>query len=365
MFTISIILSVIILSVYIVLILKFIAGWKLIPYFLAEEEISSAKIVSVVVACRNESLHLPQLISSLKNQTLSNFELILVNDHSVDNTLQLMQQAANEIETTTIINSIGTGKKAALSEGIRCASGSLIITTDADCEPSAHWIETIVAFQQSNECDLIICPVSMKSEKNLFTQLQSVEFASLVMSGAGAAGAKMPILCNGANLAFTKAAWVASQHDLQQNEISGDDVFLMLSIKKRNGKIRFLKSKKATVITQTVDTLDKFIHQRQRWTSKSKSYTDKHIIVTALSVFAISTFQLILLVATFIEQAYFPVFASVFLLKLGVDYSLLLNAKTFFDMKNVFVNSVLLSVVYPFYISFTAISGLIKQTQKW
>ena len=58
-------------------------------------------------------------------------------------------------------------------------------------------------------------------------------FNTLIASGAGAAGASMPILCNGANLAFTKEAWMQSRLDLVDEQMSGDDIFLLQSIKKR------------------------------------------------------------------------------------------------------------------------------------
>lgn len=227
------ILSFIILGSYLALIYIFRKGWKRIPYFLAEDILSSAKNVSVVVACRNEEDNLPHLLEALKQQSLPDFQLILINDHSTDRTLEIMQSAIVTFENMLIISSIQKGKKAALREGVLASQGSLIVTTDADCLPPKKWIETILAFQHKNNCDLIIGSVKMEEDKNVFNQVQSLEFSTLIASGAGAAGSYMPIMCNGANLAFAKKAWLESSKDLKDEELSGDDVFLLLSIKKR------------------------------------------------------------------------------------------------------------------------------------
>jgi hypothetical protein len=89
---------------------------------------------------------------------------------------------------------------------------------------------------------LIIAPVELKSNLKIFQQLQKLEFASLVASGAGAAAFGKPILCNGANLAFPKKIYSIHVNDLHNELLSGDDMFLLESVKNSKGKIRFLKS---------------------------------------------------------------------------------------------------------------------------
>lgn len=354
-----------ILGSYLAIISLFGKGWKKTPPFLAEENVSSAKTVSVVVACKNEESHLPHLLRALHKQSLRDFQLILVNDHSTDRTAEIMEDAKLHFENIRIIKSDSPGKKAALRCGISAATGALIITTDADCTPPVKWIETVLAFQKKENCDLIIAPVKMQENNNLFSKIQSLEFSTLVASSAGAAGNSMPIMCNGANLAYTKQAWTENNDKLFENEISGDDIFLLLSIKKRGGKIRFLKSENAMVITKPATTLAEFLRQRKRWTSKSKSYTDVQIILVAFVILLTALSQIGLLIAGLFWVKLWVAAAAFFLIKYLTDLIFLWTVNDLFKTKKLLSRSFILSLYYPFYIGYTALSGLLNGAKNW
>jgi poly-beta-1,6-N-acetyl-D-glucosamine synthase len=350
---------------YFVLVFIFIIGWKRVYAFVPKGNESLKTLVSVVVACRNEENHVRQLIACMAQQSNQNFELILVNDHSTDATRNYIKAAQIQYSKIQLVDAIGFGKKNALKEGIQQASANLIITTDADCLPSYHWLESIACYQRKNNCDLIICPVKLSGRDSFFTYLQVLEFTSLVASAAGAAGVGMPILCNGANLVFTKKTWLACQDDLHPEEQSGDDIFLLESVKKRGGKIRFLKSESAFVTTKQAGTLLDLIKQRRRWSSKSRFYTDWHLIFTALVVFAVCLFLVVLAVLSFCKMDYLYTFLALFLFKYLMDSIFLSTVSKFFQLNNIWFFSFLLSIFYPFYIVFVAISSLVFRPKKW
>ena len=106
--------------------------------------------VSVIVCAKNEAENLNKLIPEILNQRHSNFELILVNDHSSDQTQQVVEQWAKRdprVRTFTLKEKFKTpGKKAALSFGISQAAHDLLLLTDADCLPaSADWIDLMTS----------------------------------------------------------------------------------------------------------------------------------------------------------------------------------------------------------------------------
>jgi len=350
---------------YFILILIFIIGWKRIYAFVPKGNESIKSLISVVVACRNEEDHIRQLIACMAQQSNQNFELILVNDHSTDATHNYIKAAQAQYSKIQLVDAVGNGKKNALKEGILKAGGNLIVTTDADCLPSYHWLESIACYQRKNKCDLIICPVKLSGRDSFFTYLQVLEFTSLVASAAGAAGAGMPILCNGANLAFTKKAWMACQKDLHPEEQSGDDIFLLESVKKRGGKIRFLKSESAFVTTKQAGTLLDLIKQRRRWSAKSRLYTDWQLIFTALVVFTVCLFILALAVLSFNNPIFLYVFLALFFSKYLLDSIFLSAVSKFFQLNNIWGFSFLLSIFYPFYIVFVAVSSLVYRPRKW
>lgn len=350
---------------YFTLIVVFFRGWRRLNAFSPRGNEQIHIKLSVVVACRNEENHIRQLIGCLAQQSYQNFELILVNDHSDDATRCYIETSQKTFPKIKLIDAVGFGKKNSLKEGILQASGSLIVTTDADCLPSYHWLESIACFYRKYPSDLIICPVKLAWRKGLFSELQILEFTTLIASAAGSAGAGMPVLCNGANLVFTREAWLSSQTDLHKEEMSGDDMFLLESIKKRGGVIRFLKSESAFVITAQAKTLGEFIKQRRRWTSKSPAYTDWQIIFTACVVLLINLFLQILLVISFFNSIVLIVFISFFFFKYIVDTLFLYSVRKFFQLNNIWIYSLLLSVFYPLYIVFIAISSIIIKPKFW
>jgi len=352
--------TVFISAIYFSLIALFIKGWNLIPTFYFPADLPTKTGISVVVACRNEVENLPILLNALKNQSLKSFQIILIDDHSTDSTFEIMKQAEKEFGDILILKSINYGKKQALKFGIENAKNDLIVTIDADCSPTPLWLETIIQFQEQTKSDLIIGPVAIQPKNTLFEKLQQLEFLSLVSSGAGAAGIGQAIMCNGANLAFQKQTWLDNYTKLQTKSNSGDDIFLLHALKMQNGKINFLKSKDAIVSTKACTTTESLFKQRQRWASKAPLYTDFATIVVAIIVFAVSLLQLILFGASFVKSEFLWYLTILTVSKLVIDSFFLIQTSTFFGQKITAKTFFTLAVTYPFYIVYTAVSGIFK-----
>ena len=351
--------TILISAIYFSLIALFIKGWNQIPTFHFRADLPSKSGISVVVACRNEAGNLPTLLEALKKQTLKSFQLILIDDHSTDSTFEIIKQAEKKFGDILVLKSTNYGKKQALKLGIENATNDLIVTTDADCSPTPHWLETIIQFQQQTKSDLIIGPVAIQPAHTLFEKMQQLEFLSLVSSGAGAAGIGQAIICNGANLAFQKQIWLDNFEKLQTKSNSGDDVFLLHALK-QNGNINFLKSKQSIVCTKACKSTQSFFEQRQRWASKAPLYTDFATIVVAIIVLVVSLLQLILLFGSLLKSEFLLYLTILTVSKLVIDSFFLLQTASFFGQKITAKTFFTLAVVYPFYIVYSAISGILK-----
>lgn len=349
--------SFLMLLVYALLVLGFVLGWSKLRSFIAKEDVRL--FVSVVVPFRNETKNLPTLLKGVLAQSYQHFELILVNDHSSDSSLDMIRENAVHIRNMRIIEATGFGKKNALKEGIAQAKGELIVCSDADCDLAHDWLRTIASFQEKENCDLIIAPVRMQSKGTLLENLQVLEFSSLIAAGAGAAGLGLPILCNGSNLAFKPQVWSENEKDLNEQQLSGDDMFLMMSIKKRKGKIRFLKSTEATVETKACDSLSDFFNQRKRWASKSPSYKDAEVILVGTVVLLVSILIISAIVAGFFDSQYWVLAIYLYASKMIIDSCLLAQTSPFFKTKNLLKFVPLLTIIYPLYICISFFGGLL------
>ena len=234
------------LLLYVGLILNYYLGWRKIKPL---NKLDTHRKVSVVISLRNEERNIKDLLNNLQNQLYPEdyLQFILVNDHSTDKTLDLLQPYQADNLIVIDMPSGDFGKKNAISKAVEIANGEIILITDADCSFSSEWINIMVSYFNHEKIKLVSGPVDYHWKKGFFQDLQALEFISLIGSGAGAIGSGNAIFCNGANMAFRKEVFL--EVNAYNNDIvSGDDVFLLHSIKRRYPYgIVFAKDLNATI----------------------------------------------------------------------------------------------------------------------
>ena len=333
--------------------------------------------VSVLIAARNEEKNIEKLLESLKKQSFPKelFEVIIVNDHSIDNTDEIINDFINKNKELDVklLKAEKKGKKHAISQALHSAINELVIVTDADCVLNDLWIESIVGFYQEEKCKMILAPVLLSPAENLFEKMQVLEHLSLIGSTAGSASIGFPVMCNGANMAYERKAALEVEKFRKDFDIpSGDDMFLLEQFVKCYGhnNVKFLLSKSAVVKTKTCKTIKDFIRQRRRWVSKTKSYTSWKVIVTALIVLFFNLSIISLLVSAFFVPALWSIYILLTLLKFFIDFPLLKNITNFMNQGSLLKWVLPLEIIYPFYVVFTALSGTIftklkSENGKW
>jgi cellulose synthase/poly-beta-1,6-N-acetylglucosamine synthase-like glycosyltransferase len=314
--------------------------------------------LSLVVCCRNEERNLPLLLYSIEMQIADIENIIFANDNSNDSTLEILSGFSQKYTNVKVITTNGTGKKNALRQAIQLSNSNYILCIDADCVVPRNYFLLVNSFLSENQPDLMIGGVKYANTDVLFKKLQALEFASLIASGAGAALARFPIMCNGANLAFRREAWQRAQNHLVDEELSGDDVFLLHFVKKIRGKILFLKAEESFIGTFPADSFRKFLDQRKRWASKSRSYADWQTILAAITVF-LTNLEIIVLggISIFIPYVKW-IFIALFCIKIVIDSVLLIPFLIFSNQKKLILLIPLLSIIYPFYIAIVPVLGI-------
>jgi biofilm PGA synthesis N-glycosyltransferase PgaC len=316
--------------------------------------------VSVVVACRNEQETLPGLLNCIATQIYPEnlFEVIIVDDNSEDTTSEIVA-GFKVISNILLINNRGKGKKQALRTGINAARGKLIITTDADCTMGKNWMRTIAAFYEMNKDDLIICPVQIEPAPGFFGKLEELEFLSLQGITTGSAIYKNPTMCNGANMAFTKEAYLRHSERLHDEINSGDDIFLLHNLKEETrSKISWLESPDTIVTTESSSSFRSFLKQRSRWISKGKVYKDRYTIVLGIVTFVGVILQVSYLLFSLIYPALIWVFLSVVVLKSIPDFLILMNTSGRYGKRKLLRWFIPAQLIYPFYVLSVVIYSL-------
>lgn len=342
-------LPVIVILPYFFLLLKIYRNLlKITPF---EASITPSVKVSVIIACRNEQEKLPLLLECISAQDYPKelFEAIIVDDNSTDNTFETASVCSKG--KVHVLKNDGRGKKEALRTGILASGNNLIITTDADCTMGKSWITTIAAFFEKNNPDLIICPVMIHGNRGFFGKFQELEFLSLQGITAGSAMAGKGIMCNGANLAFTRDTYLNQMDKLHIELATGDDIFMLHSLKKEiNSRIMWLESTDSIVSTASSSTLYLFFVQRKRWISKWNAYTDGFTILTGILTFLAVLLQLSGFVSLLFNMSFIWQFMTILILKSVPDFLILRNTTGRYGKKHLLRWFIPAQLIYPVYV---------------
>jgi len=349
---------------YTILILSYLYGWiKTIRLDLLIDTPGDGK-ASIVVPVRNEERQIGSLLEDLQNQQYpaGQFEVIIVNDHSTDQTAGIVRSYTSRFANLRLIElEAGEyGKKSAIKKGVSKARHDIIVSTDGDCRVPSEWLGHIMAAFGKQGIRMVAGPVILYPNSGWFRAMQSLEFFSLIGASAGAAGLGSPIMCNAANLAYLKEDFFQYLETAEPGSASGDDIFLMLWLKKMHpGSIRYITSPGAMIRTLPSNSLHTLMMQRFRWVSKSRYFRDFHLNSAALLVFLTSACMLFGLVLCFLPGRWIMLFMMLWMVKGTIDLLFMNKVLAHFGHRKGLLLVLPLELVYFMYVSVVGIAGQI------
>ena len=323
----------------------------------------NSEIISVIVPFRNEEQNILTCLKSISSQSISNnrYEIILVDDNSTDDSFKILDHSNKPSNVVLLRSPVKSEdrahKKIALQYAIKKAKGEIIITTDADCTHNSAWLETMIK-RFDEKTAFVSGPVQFISDGSVFSEIQKLEFSSLILVGAGLIGKKSPIICNAANLGFRKSVFnEVGGYDDNLLLTSGDDEFLMQKIARTtNYDIKFCFNKAAISFTHPNKDLNQFYQQRKRWASKGFHYVDKFIVMKLILIFlfylGLPT-QIIL--GIFVDNIFYVSAILSILLKFISEYKIVqIDSKRLFPK----TKSIYFLIAQLFHIPYIVISGI-------
>lgn len=357
--------SIFLTIIYVFVVATFIRGWAKLERFKTNENKPKTK-VSVLIAARNEELLIGKTIDDILGQNYdpSLMEVIIIDDHSTDNTSKIISSYAKDgvkLITLNEANALNSYKKKAIQTAINTTTGKLIITTDADCRMGPNWLKTIVNCYETRGYKMISSPVAYFEEKSFFERLQTLEFSYLIGLGASTIGNNNPSTCNGANLAYEKDAFFEVGGFTGIDDVaSGDDELLLHKMSAMyDHKIGFLKNTDAIVYTHAKPTISEFIQQRKRWASKTTKYKDKVVLILGASLWLFNLSILInaLLAIIFPEGESLKFLLIQLSLKVLIEFIFLFDVTNFFKRKQLLVLLPILNIPHILYFIYIGILG--------
>lgn len=339
--------------------------WLRMPAYQPGSTFGNGPFITVIIPVRNEAANISDLLNDLSRQTYARFEVIVADDSSTDDTRAIVREfdraALFSLHLLPLTDEqTASPKKRAISQSIDRARGDLIVTTDGDCRVGPDWLVTLADCQQQTGAKLIAGPVTFTTERSVFDSLQTVEFASLIGSGACTLALGQPTMCNGANLCYVKEVFREVGGFAGVDHLaSGDDELLMhkIAVRYPDG-IRFLKSPAAIVRTQAHRSWSAFYHQRKRWASKWRAYESWLPSLLAVFVFLSNAAPVIAIIGWSLDFLNRNTALFVVGLKVVPEFLFLRQVLVFLQKKESVVFIPLTQLFYPLYVLFF---GLVAQ----
>ncbi|SKB50391.1 Glycosyltransferase, catalytic subunit of cellulose synthase and poly-beta-1,6-N-acetylglucosamine synthase [Parapedobacter luteus] len=356
-------------GIYAVLVWYMRAGWLALPVF--SKKTRPVTKVSVLIAARNEEANIGRTLSDILAQDFPAdlLEVIVVDDHSTDNTSAIVQTFAPlgvkllKLNESEPLNSY---KKKAISTAIAVATGELIVTTDADCRMGKNWLATIVSYVEQHHSFLVSAPVIYSEQRSFFEELQTLEFLYLIGLGAAGIGHRRPSTCNGANLAYRRDVFheMGGFNGIDHLASGDDELFLHKVAAKYPDKVGFCKSRDAIVYTDAKANLRGFLHQRKRWASKSTHYKNKGLVALGVAIWLFNCLLLFTGIAVLCcDTVLWPMFTLALAMKLMVECCFLYPLCRFAKRMGLLAYLPLLTVLHIVYMVYIGMAGNIGKYQ--
>ncbi len=320
--------------------------------------------ISIVVSAKNETANIESLVNSLSklDYPKDNFEVIIIDDHSNDNTLEIVKGLIKEHDNISIHpneNEPSLAKKGALTFGIAKAKFSFIMITDADCRPEPGWLKSFSKkFTQGFDFVFGIAPFySDKSFIGNYSGFENLRSSILTFSLANLG---YPYSAAARSFGFSKKAFKKIEGYKNTLEtLSGDDDLLLREAIINKMKIEFVTDKEAFVFSSSKKTLEDYSSQKARHTKTSFHYLlHQKIILGFWHLLNLALFFSPILVFVNIF------FVVPFVIKIICDEIIVLSFQKKFGYNFKIGKIILMQIVYEAFIIINFFNALFRK-DKW
>ncbi len=254
----------------------------------AETQLKKNIPISVIICAKNEAENLKTNLPLVLDQDYPNFEVVLVNDSSSDETLEVMKDfesnhANIKLVDVKIIEAFWGNKKYALTLGIKASKHNFLVFTDADCVPnSTKWLAHMSSNFSNKKSIVLGYGAYAKKRFSFLNKLIRFETLMTALQYFSYANLGLPYMGVGRNMAYRKELFFNnSGFNSHMNLKSGDDdLFINEVADNKNTSICF--TKESFTISEPKTTLKNWVLQKRRHISTAKYYKPLHKFLLGL-----------------------------------------------------------------------------------
>ena len=315
------------ITVVVIQVIYFIGFFREFAFIKSQKMVSEGMNISVIICAKNEAENLKNFLPSILTQEYPNFEVVLINDASTDDTLEIIETFAAKHSNIKIVDVKNTeafwgNKKYALTLGIKASKHDYLLFTDADCKPvSKYWIQEMSACFDDKKSIVLGYSGYTKTHKSFLNKLIRYETLVTAVQYFSFAKVGVPYMGVGRNLAYTKDAFFKANGFINHIKIrSGDDdLFINQVATKSNTAICITEGSFTQSIPKT--TFKDWIKQKRRHISTAKYYKVNHKILLA-SLYCTQLLFWLLAIILLISTFKWQIVAALVFLRITLYYTI-------------------------------------------
>ena len=327
------------------------------------------KGVSVVICARNEYHHLIENLPLILEQDYPDFEVLVVNHSSDDDThylLARLEEKYPNLKNIVIREDLNffSGKKFPLSIGIKSAKHDLVLLTDADCKPaSKDWILHMQnAFTPKIEVVLGYGPYYRT--KGLLNKLIRYDTAHIAIQYLSYALAGFPYMGVGRNLSYNRQVFYRNKGFISHYHIRSGDDDLFINRVARRTNTAIVTHPGSYTFSDPKETLGQWITQKKRHLSTSTLYKFRHKLLLGMYSFSMASFYVLFILLLSLNWSVIPVL-GLFILRLFSQYLIFARCMKQLNEKDLVIFLPFYEVLLLLFNAGTMISNFFHKPTRW
>jgi glycosyltransferase involved in cell wall biosynthesis len=135
-------------------------------------------LISIIIPIHNTERYIEDMLKDVLSQTYQNFELLLINDGSIDRSGQICDNYVKNDRRIKVVHKKNKGVSAARNDGIACSTGEYICFLDADDRIDPNYLEELYQVCIANRCLMSACSLVAVSESNEVRSVKQIPHGS-------------------------------------------------------------------------------------------------------------------------------------------------------------------------------------------
>lgn len=326
--------------------------------------------ISVIICAHNEQENLKTFLPTILQQDYPNYEVIVVEDCSSDESKWILQSFQVQYPHLRIVEikehvQLKHSKKFALTLGIKAAKNQHLVLTDADCQPqTTTWLKEIGgAYDSSNEIVLGYSPYFQT--KGFLNKLIRFETTHTAMSYLSYALKKNPYMGVGRNLSYLKSLFFKGKGFNSHMHIKSgdDDLFINQNATKNNVKIAIHPD--AHIYSIAKDSWKSYYKQKARHSGASVAYKKSHQRMLGTQLITAFLFYTTLFISILLFPSLWYLALGAFLLRYLCQIIVFGPIYKKLQVKDLLLWLPVLDIYFYFYICLNGVLNRRKKQQSW